>query len=317
MSGLLVRFTNEICLQVGEIAIACRPTDGYINLTQLCKAGGKEYGNWKRNAGTADLLVAVSDMVGIETRNLIKWKKHGLGGATWGHPQVAIAVAYWISPAFAAKVLRWIHELFVTGTVVYGSELPTSDVMQEQINQLQCELVDANEHISELGAKINILKEYKSVLKGIMCKLDLPIHRNEDTEISRARFMANSIYAKLQEYAPLAIPSKCPATKHEIFALFRLSESDYYMMGVQESGFNSRVRDLKRKNPYMDDTPVKKWSDIPNAILIKERVRSSAKKIATIRGSSIELIDDYERELVDLIDNIISEKSREVKGMLG
>jgi hypothetical protein len=36
-------------LSINNINIIARVSDGYINLNQLCKAGKKEFSEWKRN----------------------------------------------------------------------------------------------------------------------------------------------------------------------------------------------------------------------------------------------------------------------------
>ena len=50
--------------------------DGYVNVTKLCKAGGKEYKHWKEN----------------ESRG------------TFVHRRLALIIAQWISADFAVQV---------------------------------------------------------------------------------------------------------------------------------------------------------------------------------------------------------------------
>lgn len=44
--------------------------DGYINVTKLCKAGGKEYKHWKQNKETEVTIQALERSLGIP-RDLI------------------------------------------------------------------------------------------------------------------------------------------------------------------------------------------------------------------------------------------------------
>ena len=63
--------------------------------------------------------------------------------ANWGHPQVAINVAQWISPEFDVKVSKWIFELMLTGKVTLGQEKSQKELehkFQEQIQTLQGQL---------------------------------------------------------------------------------------------------------------------------------------------------------------------------------
>jgi hypothetical protein len=41
--------------------------------------------------------------------------------ANWGHPQVAINVAQWISTEFDVRVSKWVSQLMVTVSVTLGN----------------------------------------------------------------------------------------------------------------------------------------------------------------------------------------------------
>ena len=107
-------------LEVGQgFTIEHREEDGYINVTNLCKAGGKLFKNWKKTQKTKAFLQVLSSEVPQGTSDLIKL---GTGSKyknsqTWVHPQVAINIAQWISPQFDVKVSGWVYEIMMTGTV--------------------------------------------------------------------------------------------------------------------------------------------------------------------------------------------------------
>lgn len=107
-------------LEVGQgYTIEHRDEDGYINVTNLCKAGGKQFKAWKRNQKTKAFLQVLSSEVNIFTSDLIKL---GTGSnyknsSTWVHPLVAINIAQWISPRFDVKVSGWVYEIMMTGKV--------------------------------------------------------------------------------------------------------------------------------------------------------------------------------------------------------
>jgi len=98
--------------------IEYREEDGYINVSNLCKAGGKEFKAWNRLEKTKGFLKALSSSVTINTNDLIKYKSGSNSErATWVHPQVAINIAQWVSPEFDVKVSGWVYEIMVTGKV--------------------------------------------------------------------------------------------------------------------------------------------------------------------------------------------------------
>jgi hypothetical protein len=110
-------------LEVGQgYTIEHREEDGYINVTNLCKAGGKQFKHWKSIEKTKTFLQVLSSVVGIPTTELIKLGR-GLKNikdstqGTWVHPQIAINIAQWISPQFDVKVSGWVYEIMMTGKV--------------------------------------------------------------------------------------------------------------------------------------------------------------------------------------------------------
>lgn len=107
-------------LEVGKgYTIEHREEDGYINVTNLCKAGNKQFKHWKCLEKTRAFLRVLSRSVGIPTDLLLKTQTGGLNEnrGTWVHPQVAINIVQWISPAFDVKVSGWVYEIMMTGKV--------------------------------------------------------------------------------------------------------------------------------------------------------------------------------------------------------
>ena len=108
-------------LEVGKgYTIEHREEDGYINVTNLCKAGNKKFYGWHRLDKTKTFLRLLSAEAQICASALIKTNKGGNNKdqqCTWVHHQVAINIAQWISPAFDLKVSGWVYEIMMTGKV--------------------------------------------------------------------------------------------------------------------------------------------------------------------------------------------------------
>ena len=83
--------------------------DGYINVTQLCKAGGKRFNNWHQLEQTAKLLKAFSKHLNLDIDVLME-SKAGKYGGTWIHPKISTHIAQWISCEFAIQVSDWIDD---------------------------------------------------------------------------------------------------------------------------------------------------------------------------------------------------------------
>ena len=156
-------------IELNGIMVLSRLEDGYINATQLCKAGKKFFKDWKRLESTKELLQALES----ETRNsaaqlidnisngrnlplkLIDVKVGGNHSGSWIHPDLAVQLAQWISPVFALQVSRWIRELAMTGKVTLGDEKNS-----EQLLKLQQEILSKNKEIKMLEIKhIKLLKK--------------------------------------------------------------------------------------------------------------------------------------------------------------
>ena len=108
--------------------------DGYINATQLCKAGNKKFSHWNSLDNTKYLLNELSRSAGIPADLLIQSITGGKNEdrKTWIHPDLAVQLAQWISPIFALKVSRWIRELAMTGKVLLGEEKNNDELLKLQ-----------------------------------------------------------------------------------------------------------------------------------------------------------------------------------------
>lgn len=112
--------TTAIVLREHEgVKIPQRQSDRYINATAMCKACGKLWANYWQNKSTQDFVAELGSVIGIPITGLVQVRQGGTpdGQGTWVHPQVALHLAQWLSPAFAVKVTSWVLELLTTGSV--------------------------------------------------------------------------------------------------------------------------------------------------------------------------------------------------------
>jgi hypothetical protein len=78
---------------------------GYVNATQMCKAGNKRFPNWTRLDRSKAYIGALSLATQIRASSLLVELTGTPDGdaslqGTWVHPKVAISIAAWISPEF-------------------------------------------------------------------------------------------------------------------------------------------------------------------------------------------------------------------------
>jgi hypothetical protein len=101
-------------LTLNNITIVSRIKDTYINVSQLCKAGNKNFNDWLC-LDTTKLLF--ND---VNIGQLLDSKPNQ---DSWIHPDLAIQVAQWISPTFGLQVSKWIRTLFSNGPVLVDIKL--------------------------------------------------------------------------------------------------------------------------------------------------------------------------------------------------
>jgi hypothetical protein len=120
-----------------------REEDGYIDVTNLCKAGKKEFKHWNSLGKTKAFLHELASTVGIPTVELISQNTGGNGDRhTWVHPQVAINIAQWISPQFDVKVSAWVLEVMMTGKVDITNTKTYRELQRDNKNkQLKIQLM--------------------------------------------------------------------------------------------------------------------------------------------------------------------------------
>jgi hypothetical protein len=142
-------------------AIICRESDGYIDVTNLCKAGGKKFSHWNSLDKTKQFLKILEEHINSEYQNktsagipalvltdqtLLENNKvelilHENGGNgerhVWVHPKVAINIAQWISPKFDVQVTIWVHQLLIVGSVKLTDDSSNKDIMNIQKGKIK------------------------------------------------------------------------------------------------------------------------------------------------------------------------------------
>jgi FAD/FMN-containing dehydrogenase len=97
------------------ISISRRISDGYVNATAMCQAGGKKWNDYFRLARTQDYIAALAAVAGNPATGnaglilVIQGGQPHLQG-TWIHPRLAIDLARWISAPFAVWMDGWLLE---------------------------------------------------------------------------------------------------------------------------------------------------------------------------------------------------------------
>ena len=155
----IINNKNNILI-INDTKISHREIDNYINATELCKAGDKQFSHWISLDSTKELINELEksiDDTQIKVNSVTKNKSTksnennesnvvensssttyiqnklieiNIGGndkCTWIHPDLAIQLAQWISSKFALQVSRWIRELCTNNKIELDQKLKLKD----------------------------------------------------------------------------------------------------------------------------------------------------------------------------------------------
>jgi hypothetical protein len=126
--------TNTLVLN--GLIIEVDPDTFMVNATQMCKAAGKRWVDYRKNNTTEGYLKAIESKVRIITFDLIR-SKPGHNGGTMVHLLIALDLASWLSDDVRLQFNMWNAELLLTGRVQLGNEMSI-----KQLEEIWKRLVD-------------------------------------------------------------------------------------------------------------------------------------------------------------------------------
>jgi hypothetical protein len=106
----------------------------FICLTDLWKASGKPQGkheprHWKRYSGQ-EFIDSVAKKLNVRPQHIYKTTR-GRGGASWGHWQIALAYAKYLSPELHIHVNE-VYMRYKLGDMTLADELVDNATLEEQ-----------------------------------------------------------------------------------------------------------------------------------------------------------------------------------------
>jgi uncharacterized C2H2 Zn-finger protein len=177
-------------LTLNNIVIESREMDNFVNATQMCKAGGKRFGNWIRLDSVKTMIKNLEILLKDEQNNfeedntvthnrvsdtsreiqnndikVIDIKSGGNEQGSWIHPDLAVQLAQWVFPAVAFQVSRWVRELCATGSVKIDSKKTDKELI-EMVNKLEVKdqiISDMQNQLTLSNSKnLNLIKKIQA-----------------------------------------------------------------------------------------------------------------------------------------------------------
>jgi hypothetical protein len=329
---LSTRLSHEASLSIEGVNIICRTSDGYVNATQLCKAGDKEYKNWKKSQKTEEFMAELESAVPYGTAELCKYENNGSSDrATWVHPRVAINIAQWISPKFDVKVSAWVHELLVCGSVKYGLERSDVSIMHEQLKQMTNTLQEKNNELilkddkicyltqlcESFGVKLDenhkLLTETKKIVSSQtshITDISNKLSNTEEIVIAQTHLIENQT-ALIEDIAERCVPVITNKSISEVYCLLKIEEFHYYVIRAQKKGITAAIKKyVKSRDLTYTPVVVREWLCSPNSVLLHHAVKTKLQTQLYINRNDIWLVEGKlnEAEMFEAINNVYNDR---------
>jgi hypothetical protein len=110
-------------LVLNGLVIEVDPDTLMVNATQMCKAAGKRWNDYRENNKSNDYIFALESKTGIPVLDLIKSNRGGDHSGTMVHRLIAYDLASWLSGDVRLQFFMWNDELLLTGRVELGKEM--------------------------------------------------------------------------------------------------------------------------------------------------------------------------------------------------
>lgn len=136
--------SNIITTEYNNFTISTRESDGWVNLTQMCKANGVKFNDFLRLKSTKAYISSMAVDTGKPVSEIIEVVKGGnsKNQGSWGHPEIALLLAQWISPEFHRWCNAHIFVLLKDGKT--SLDIDPFERMQEILSDLRFDLDDSN-----------------------------------------------------------------------------------------------------------------------------------------------------------------------------
>ena len=208
----------DLVLKDGSKFLVPFRKDGYVNATQLCKAGNKRFNHWNTLESTKDLIKELNRSAGIPADLLIDTKMTGINEerGSWVHPDLAIQLAQWISASFALQVSRYIRELMITGEVKL--QRPIKKIIDLSQIDIEAEILEMK---LDLSLYTNTICLYVAYIGNGLVKIGYSDGRIE-TRINKHE-SCESEFEMFRMIKIFKISSRTIEKKlHELLALYRV-----------------------------------------------------------------------------------------------
>ena len=226
-------------LVLNGLVIEVDPDTFMVNATQMCKAAGKRWVDYRKNNTTEGYLKAIESKVRIITFDLIR-SKPGHNGGTMVHLLIALDLASWLSDDVRLQFNMWNAELLLTGRVQLGNEISI-----KQLEEIWKRLVDE----VKAKASADLSGEQDRCQEIILQRNELEqriVAMEEDHRVAEQHKM-ELMAIKVREDLEAAIQFQVNTTAPTI-ATYKEGDNVLYLARIDETKFKyGHTKNLKQR----------------------------------------------------------------------
>lgn len=158
----------------GDFSVILLKANGYVNATRMCKAAGKKYTDWKKEANSmeyAELLCKMLDRSPEDLVIRVKTIEHDIKGV-YVHPQLILNIAVWCSFECQCNLPYIVWD--------YNAKLATAD-KDDTINKMKEMLAELQNHDKSSKECLNRVKRLRDEVDIMNAGVDIIIDTTEVT----------------------------------------------------------------------------------------------------------------------------------------
>jgi hypothetical protein len=235
---------------INDTTIYARRSDGFIDMTSMCKAGGKVTSDATNSKWFKEFVNEQAETTGVRPSDLV-YRPKKRSERTFVHPQVALRVATWLGPKFAVPIFKALNiKDAMDVTIEQPQTLPVlrSQAFNESLEQLL--------KVSVVGASNSI---------EMNRKLDVLISKTTEPEFPRKIFQGQEVSDRLNDPRGLSVEDL-----HGYVNYF--ADWMYARRGVpQRHSYNAAYRSYQKATGYNVRKERDKYTPKPSLVSVVEQ----------------------------------------------
>lgn len=325
----------------GDFDVIIMDKNGYINATNLCKLGNKNFYDWKATKRAGKLIRALSLAIKIRAGDLMKVVTGGKNTevrGTYVHSKLIPHIASWVSPNFAIKVSNIVEEYYVKKAVAAKDKLLQKK--EDKIDKLLASQKKLSENFAKTEKKLakdfaktekKLAEDFAKTEKKLIKKYDESQKHNEKLQEEMEFLVKNSkeivgdtrtIRRKLGGACDDRVVSTGCESDDHVFYIAKYNDKpkfdkkgklipaySYCVMRTKKASINTKIQSIRDEHPKMKI--ICNIERTPNSVNLWTRIRSNLKKRGKIdaKGCNFNLLGDFtEKKMLSFVENTHDER---------